>query len=953
MDTLNHQKSDKTILAEGRAQSLSIKNAKLRFAEYYTRKFGAKPSGVDVDYFIEYLRKTFSFLRGNKPESKYFEGLARYCIDGTFSKKGKPLEMDDTQKINDIKRFVSYLVEQKGNDNDVNVNFALKVKNGKDIHTEKLSFDELYSMYDEKVPKYIEGENVSDNVNPDYEICYISDYDDASYYNNYTDWCITYNEEYWDDNTKNGVNTVYFCFRRDYADYERKPSYAGDDAPLDDYGLSMICVIVNPDGSLDKCTSRWNHDNGGDDYVMTENEISELMGCDFKEIFKPDNVSQKVQRFIDEYFEQMYERENSYSEDDEDDSYANEFFDEDLPINEDSFTKTSIPGLSIIEFGDNYSLFNEKTGKLASDKWYSNIGEFSDGIAPVEISEGNWNYIDTNGDIVYPGVSFKHTTPRQNGESLLTKLDGSLFILDSDSKLTNMRQHFEEKLRETHNFYSVFQNIANPKAFQMDNGLVLGCCKLHGRSVWNVVDGKNVRILFDTWFSRLGELNKDYVLVVSNDKRSVLSRTGELLFPDFNVVSANSLGNLIYVRTEQKPDIYELYNKNGKIQTDFEIKGILRMDDDDLFFRLFEANEQYYVINKDGDVIGNRSFDGVSNHFDRGLCLVLYDNVYNFMRTDGTMLSEDGYLSVKKFNRLGLSEVQTIHGNIEIINMNGEEIDIDKHVSGLESEKGDYSEYFDTIDKAGYNNSCLIDGLYRVSVDDKYNVFDAENKRLLYKDWFTGFDRFQNGFAKVKNSESVNYLKVNGELLLPKENGLLACYNFNCDGIAGVKTEQGYNYITSNGEFLCPDIFFTEIYQFINDIAIVEIKDGYNLLNKSGKLLYDTPFKNLRHFSREEVYNVEYKDGGFNVLNSSGETLSPVRFKNMTLDSWYKRLVELFDGREFKFDVSTGLFYEINDVYYRNPVDINKPSQEEQKIELTESMLRNIITEVIKDVYRI
>ena len=87
-------------------------------------------------------------------------------------------------------------------------------------------------------------------------------------------------------------------------------------------------------------------------------------------------------------------------------------------------------------------------------------------------------------------------------------------------------------------------------------------------------------------------------------------------------------------------------------------------------------------------------------------------------------------------------------------------------------------------------------------------------------------------------------------------------------------------------------------------------------------------------------------------MNNFGKTLSPVRFKTMH-DFGFVQRVELFDGREFNFDTRTCLFYDPNDTYNNNPVDINKPSQEEQKIELTESMLRNIITEVIKDVYRI
>ena len=47
--------------------------------------------------------------------------------------------------------------------------------------------------------------------------------------------------------------------------------------PLDDYGLSMLSIIVNENGELAYCTCRWNHDSGGSDNIMNAVEISKVV----------------------------------------------------------------------------------------------------------------------------------------------------------------------------------------------------------------------------------------------------------------------------------------------------------------------------------------------------------------------------------------------------------------------------------------------------------------------------------------------------------------------------------------------------------------------------------------------------------------------------------------------------------------------------------------------------
>ena len=55
----------------------------------------------------------------------------------------------------------------------------------------------------------------------------------------------------------------------------------------------MIAVSVNEDGSLNTCTCRWNHSNGGNDNIMTTQQISQLLGVNFYQTFLPVTEEEK------------------------------------------------------------------------------------------------------------------------------------------------------------------------------------------------------------------------------------------------------------------------------------------------------------------------------------------------------------------------------------------------------------------------------------------------------------------------------------------------------------------------------------------------------------------------------------------------------------------------------------------------------------------------------------
>lgn len=138
-------------------------------------------------------------------------------------------------------------------------------------------------------------------VNNDYEIVKIPNFETANQYADYTSWCVTQDPSMYSNYTYGCTGLFYFCLKHGFEDI---PMEKGENCPLDEYGLSMIAVSVKKDGSCNTITCRWNHDNGGSDQVMDDKQLSNLIGRNFYEVFKPYTEEELVQkeREKDEYF---------------------------------------------------------------------------------------------------------------------------------------------------------------------------------------------------------------------------------------------------------------------------------------------------------------------------------------------------------------------------------------------------------------------------------------------------------------------------------------------------------------------------------------------------------------------------------------------------------------------------------------------------------------------------
>lgn len=119
-----------------------------------------------------------------------------------------------------------------------------------------------------------------------YTIVKINSFNAARKYGKYTDWCITHDADMFDSYTNYGYCQFYFCLADGFQNVQR---VAGKNAPLDEYGLSMIAVCVDGEGLLSSSTCRWNHENGGSENVLSVMDISNLIGKNFYSVFKPNN----------------------------------------------------------------------------------------------------------------------------------------------------------------------------------------------------------------------------------------------------------------------------------------------------------------------------------------------------------------------------------------------------------------------------------------------------------------------------------------------------------------------------------------------------------------------------------------------------------------------------------------------------------------------------------------
>ena len=331
-----------------------------------------------ADYFVrKTLRDRITPLR-NKRIAKFTLGVTRMWFNG---------ELDDDNTVSSFNATLPLL--------SAHINEYDKDLNG-------ITARELISRFAQVRQNNMDNERAEiDSMDfsqgSNYQIHKIDSFEEAQKYYNYTNpnsrWCLTYMDSMYNNYTNNGINQMYFCLKDGFETVQKEK---GPNCPLDEYGLSMLSIIVDEVGGLAYCTTRWNHENGGGDSSMNAKEISQVVGVNFYQVFKPNTkwleitANLKQELMSDKPLEEIFDNVSKFGRNDE-------------------FVPVTI--------SERWN-YVTKDREILCKKWFDAVHRFDNyGLGMVKLSD-RFNFVNTNGELISQ-VWFEWARPFENGAALV------------------------------------------------------------------------------------------------------------------------------------------------------------------------------------------------------------------------------------------------------------------------------------------------------------------------------------------------------------------------------------------------------------------------------------------------------------------------------------------------------------------------------------------------------
>ena len=446
-----------------------------------------------------------------------------------------------------------------------------------------VSCNELIQMFSKEMSEVLDADKKEVNGMKftelsDYDIVRIDSFEQASEYHKYTTWCVTDSEEAFDNYTNNGYRQFYFCLKHGF---ENIPTKAGEGCPLDEYGLSMIAVLVNENGSLAHCTCRWNHSNGGNDSVMDAKQVSKVVGVNFYEVFKPNGIWLEV-------------LSNAM------DKLANGADPRNVFDSCDDFKE----GFAVVGLQGKWN-FLKTDGKLLSDTWFDFCYDFENGFSIILLNK-KVNFIDTNGNIL-SDTWFNECYHFKNGLAIVG-LNGKNNFLTTDGKILSdtwfdVCSYFYEgfacvRLNDKGNYINTDGKLLSDtwfdECYYFQNGFAI--VELNGKYNFITTD---MKCLSDTWFDGCYDFKNSFARVQLNNKWNYLTTDGKILSDTWFDVCRPFQDGIAEVRLNDR--WYKL-DKNGIIIKEGKVTNKNVMLTEEQFGMLMDRiNESQDILLEGGD----------------------------------------------------------------------------------------------------------------------------------------------------------------------------------------------------------------------------------------------------------------------------------------------------------------------------------------------------------------
>ena len=458
---------------------------------------------------IAKIRSEIFILQRNNIAMYFIEGITRIYIDEDLEHNS-----DLRNKLNAAMAYVISNEHIKDFDRNLNNNSA----------------EGLYNLFKDEIDRNHdmmrnEISSMKFEGGSDYDIVRIDDFEQASQYYEPTKWCITEEEETFDKLSAYGDNQFYFCLKKGF---ESIPKEVGANCPLDEYGLSMIAVLVDPDGRLLKCTCRWNHEHGGNDGVMNEAEISRVIGMNFYDVFKPND---NWKNLLDNAMQRIKNGEN--------------------PRLVFDYCEVFHNGYAAVKLNEKWNWIDTEGNLFSPNQWFDLCGHFKDGYAKVELND-KWNFMDTKGVFLYKkpidqwfdwcgDFYYGYASVNINDKSnfIDTKCN-FLFDLPID-RWFDWCGNFNEGYAfvERNNKYNFIDtegnflyNVPMDQWFDWCSNFKDGCAVIRIKGKFNLI-GLEGNFLYDApfkqWFDNCDPFHDGYARVELNDRYNFIDTKGNLL----------------------------------------------------------------------------------------------------------------------------------------------------------------------------------------------------------------------------------------------------------------------------------------------------------------------------------------------------------------------------------------------------------------------------------------
>ena len=221
------------------------------------------------DYMRLKLLKEFQINRGQGP-IKYLRGIIRICCDNNeginfFTINHAP----DKRLLKKFRQIINHIYTNNLEFNE-DLNGLTLVQLNKMVGAKM-----RVSVYQEWLANRKQEEELQDTFG-EYKVIPINSHEEASRYAKYTAWCVTHSQGNYDGYTGDG-SRFFFCLKNGF---ENVVKQRGEGCPLDEYGLSMVSVLIRQNGTVKHITTRWNHDNEGEDNpnLNTLEQVEQILG---------------------------------------------------------------------------------------------------------------------------------------------------------------------------------------------------------------------------------------------------------------------------------------------------------------------------------------------------------------------------------------------------------------------------------------------------------------------------------------------------------------------------------------------------------------------------------------------------------------------------------------------------------------------------------------------------